>query len=141
MQSVRIGSTLSSPLPLTIGVPQGSILGPLLFVYFINDLPNISNYFVPVLFADDLTLSFTCSDISEANIICNRELNKLFKWATANKLSINFGKNKTYYIVHTLRNFNCDDLVINMNGHLLENLDEALFLGVIIDKNLLIGLI
>ena len=107
-----------------------------MFLYFINDLPNISNNFVPVLFADDLTISFICSDISEANIICNDELDKLFKWSTANKLSINFGKNKTYYIVHTFRNLRQDDLTIQMNGNILENVDEGTFLGVIIDKKL-----
>ena len=135
-QSVRIGSTTSSPLPLNIGVPQGSILGPLSFLFFINDLPNISNNFVPVLFADDLTLSFIFSSITEANQICNQSLNELFKWTTANKLSINFGRNKTYYIVHTFSSINSNDLVIQMNGQSLENLDEAPFLGVIIDKKL-----
>ena len=135
-QSVRIGSAISSPRPLKIGVPQGSILGPLLFLFFINDLPKISTNFVPVLFADDLTISFTCSSISEANLICNQELDKLFKWATANKLSINFGKNKTYYIVHTFRNLDLNDLVIEMDGNTLENSNEGMFLGVIIDRTL-----
>ena len=135
-QSVRIGSSFSSPKPLNIGVPQGSILGPLLFLFFIQDLPNISNDFVPVLFADDLTISFTCTNTTEANIICNHELNKLYKWATANKLSINFGRNKTYYIVHTHRNINPTDLALQMDNNILENLDEGMFLGLIIDKKL-----
>ena len=135
-QSVRIGSTISTSLPLNIGVPQGSILGPLLFLFFINDLPNISNNSVPVLFADDLTLSFNCSNINEANLICNQTLEELFKWTNANKLSINFGRNKTYYIVHTFRNINQNDLVLQINGNILENLDEAPFLGVTIDKKL-----
>ena len=66
----------------------------------------------------------------------NQELDKLFKWATANKLSINFGKNKTYYIVHTFRNLDLNDLVIEMDGNTLENSNEGMFLGVIIDRTL-----
>ena len=135
-QSVRINNVTSSPRPITIGVPQGSILGPLLFIFFINDLPNISDNFVPVLFADDLTVSFNCTNIAESNVVCNNELEKLYRWATANKLSINFGKNKTYYIVHTYRNLNYDDLTLQMSDNILENLDEGLFLGVVIDKKL-----
>ena len=74
--------------------------------------------------------------MTRCNIICNQTLEELFKWTTANKLSINFGRNKTYYIVHTFRNINHNDLVIQINGNTLDNLDEALFLGVTIDKKL-----
>ena len=135
-QSVRIGNVTSSSRPINHGVPQGSILGPLLFLFFVNDLPNISETFTPVLFADDLTISFNCSSVAETNILCNEELEKLFIWATANKLSINFGRNKTYYMIHTYRNLDYSDISIEINDHVLEHVDEGLFLGLYIYKKL-----
>ena len=62
------------------GIPQGSVLGPLLFVLYTNYHPNISNSFMPVLFADDTNLIFSDKSITDikTNIQCN--LNKLFDW-------------------------------------------------------------
>ena len=135
-QSVRVGKAISSPKAITKGIPQGSILGPLLFLFFINDLTNISNNLVPLLYADDTTLNFKCSTIEEANVLCNTELQTFFTWASSNRLSINFGRDKTYYMLHSFRTLDLSDLQISMNDNVLENFDEAPFLGVILDKKL-----
>ena len=137
-QSVRIGDTVSSSRPILIGVPQGSILGPLLFLFFINDLPNISNTFTTILFADDTTLNFKFNNIDEANLICNVELQKFLDWTLANRLSINFGMNKTYCILHTYRNrtLRSDDLNIVLNNNELNYLNVGTFLGVKIDSKM-----
>ena len=133
-QSVRISDVCSPPLPIMRGVPQGSILGPLLFLYFINDLPNISNEFTPILFADDTTLSFKCHSVEEAGAVCSNELEKFFKWSTANKLIIN--KNKTFFVNHAFNQINENLIKISLNDHEIERLDETMFLGLKIDKKL-----
>ena len=132
-QSVKMNGVISPALPVRRGVPQGSILGPLLFLFFINDLPNISNNVVSILFADDTTLSFRGSSIAETNYLCSNELSKFVNWSTANKLSIN--KNKTYCTLRTYRRMNSDLFSISMNNHILKCVEEGLFLGVMIDKN------
>ena len=135
-QSVRINETISPPLHITKGVPQGSILGPLLFLFFINDLPNISNIFTPVLYADDTTLSIKTNSIPQATSLGNRELEKFYNWAVANKLSINFDIDKTYFMIHTFRNFDLSELSLNIGNYTLPNCDNSKFLGVIVDNKL-----
>ena len=112
------------------------MLGPLLFLFFINDLPNISRDLTSVLYADDTTLSFRCHSIPQANLLCNQELHKFYHWAIANKLSINFDIDKTYFMLHSFRNLNLLDLQINLGNHTLTKCDSSKFLGVIVDDRL-----
>ena len=135
-QAVRIGDAVSSPLPITKGTFQGTKLGPLLCLYFITDLTYISDVFTPILYADDTTLSFKFKYTHDINRICNAELYKFFQWTAANKMSINYGKDKTYYMIHTYRNIDDNEINLFMNGHRLQRLDQAKFLGVIIDTKL-----
>ena len=133
-QSVRVGISLSSSKTINKGVPQGSIIGPLAFLLFINDLPNISNVFNTVLFADDTTISFKCNSVEQFNSVSNVEMHNFFKWASANKLIINLSK--TYYIIHSFRNFSDVNFNLEINNQTVEQVNQGLFLGTYIDDKL-----
>ena len=135
-QSVRVNNHFSTPKSINIGLPQGSILGPLLCLYMLNDIPNISNDFQAILYADDTTLCFCCQSLNEATILCNTELDKFYGWSVANKLSISPEQNKTYFIVHSYRNFVDEAIDIKMNNVSLGRFEEGNFLGVTIDSKL-----
>ena len=77
---------------ISCDVPQGSILGPLLFLLYVNDLKNASNILDPIMFADDTNLFFTHKDIRYLFQIVNQELEKINQWVFSNKLSLNIRK-------------------------------------------------
>ena len=135
-QSVKLGNVLSSPQILTHGVPQGSVLGPLLFLLYINDLVLSCN---PdegklVLFADDTTLLIRNSDPAKLIESVNGELEAFSQWFRANKLSVNLSK--THYMVFTLNRRLPSFRPISMDGVTLDEVTSTKFLGVVIDNRL-----
>lgn len=120
---------------IACGVPQGSILGPLLFNLYINDIHNFSPDCSKILYADDTSIFTSGKDIDAMFSQMNSTLIKLHEWLIANKLSINVSK--THYVLFRPGRINystCPDLLLN--GTILERKYSTLFLGVKIDHKL-----
>ena len=96
-QYVSVNGNTSDQLEISCGVPQGSVLGPLLFLIYINDLPNVSKFLSFFLFADDTNIYFKSHDLTRLQKIMNRELKKVKKWLDANRLALNI--DKTNFVV------------------------------------------
>ena len=91
---VHISNSFSEPGNLLCGVPQGSILGPLLFLLYINDMPQAVTCDL-LLYADDTCLVFQHKDVIEIETVLNKNFSSLCDWFIDNKLSIHFGEEKT----------------------------------------------
>ena len=131
-QSTVINNIKSEPERIVCGVPQGSVLGPLLFLIYINDLPNACSLDVR-LFADDACLLQSHNNIVQLQSIVNNQLIKVNNWLKINKLSINYSKSN--YIIFTKQRIQ-KTLNINMEGNELERVRETKYLGVILDEKL-----
>ena len=99
MQSNKIGPIVSSKVRTVCGVPQGSVLGPLLFLIYVNDMHRSSKKFDFYLFADDTNLLYAEKDQNKLEVVVNEELLKLCEWLKSNKLSLNVSKSN-FVIFH-----------------------------------------
>ena len=91
-QKCQIQNCFSSRQLIKCGVPQGFILGPLLFLLYINDLPQCLNKTKPYLFPDDTNLTASGNSLTDHEVAVNSDLENLRKWLVANKLSLNVAK-------------------------------------------------
>ena len=131
MQCTEIGNIQSKLEYVKAGVPQGSILGPLLFLLYINDIVLSSDLFKFTLFADDTSLFYSHNNKSDASTIINCELNKISEWLAANKLSLNVGKSKLLIFTNKNKNKKSLDTTIEsgimINGEMLQHVPNGFF--------------
>ena len=88
-QSVTFQKESSQELNIRYGVPQGSVLGPLLFLLYVNDLARVSNKLTPIMFADDSNFFLHGIDLEVMETLINHELKDIIRWLYANRLSLN----------------------------------------------------
>ena len=119
---------------ITCGVPQGSILGPLLFLLYINDIASVSSILFSILFADDTTLFYSSNNLQELSDVVNNELSKMIEWLNANRLSLNI--DKTHFMIFRPKGKKESCPTIHRNGSSIQEVDDAKFLGIIIDNKL-----
>ena len=134
-QCVFYNSIMSDFKDVSCGVPQGSILGPLLFIIYINDIQKCSNLFKFILFADDTNLFASNNNLNDLMSSVNDELVNLNQWFMANKLSLNV--KKTNYILFGRKGKNVQEIFcLSINGINIDRVEFTKFLGVYIDENL-----
>ena len=129
---VQLNSVVSSECVITTGLPQGSIISPILFLLFINDMPKFSDKFNTTLFADDTTLTMSNSNFTNLVGNCNNELNNLVTWTKMNKLCINVGKTELLIISNRTK----EDLSIHLDNNELTCVKTCKFLGIHLDDKL-----
>ena len=133
-QCVKIGDAISEMKTVNIGVAQGSILGPLLFLLYINDFPVDNNYKI-VLYADDTTLIFKHKNLNELIRTINISMKRIYSWLVTNRLSLNY--DKTYPMLFSNRipnNYKVPKIMLNRKH--LKLVDTVKYLGVVFDNKL-----
>ncbi len=134
-QYVSVNGHNSGHLNVTCGVPQGSVLGPLLFLIYINDLPNSSNKLSFYLFADDTNIYFESDSLHQLQKVVNKELKQVKKWLDANKLALNVDKTN-FVIFHSPKKSLDEAINLKIGKELVKQAKYVKFLGVLLDENL-----
>ena len=121
---------------ITCGVPQGSILGPLLFLIYINDFNSCLNYSDSILFADDTSVFIKGKNLQSLFSKGNSELACIDKWLISNKLSVNVSKSKCILFHSKSTKVNLTNLNLFLRNTKIDQVSSLKFLGVYIDENL-----
>ena len=134
-QCVSVNGHISSHLKITCGVPQGSVLGPLLFLIYINDLPKSSKKLSFYLFADDTNIYFESDNLSHLEKLVNNELKHVKKWLDVNKLALNVDKTN-FIIFHSRQHSLSKPVNIKIGKEHVKQAKYVKFLGLLLDENL-----
>ena len=134
-QFVYFNEERSNEGTIQCGVPQGSILGPLLFILYLNDLAKVSQTIYPLIFADDTNVFVAGKKVEELILIMNHELEKVMRWMNTNKLSLNIDKSN-YMIFHSPKKKVGSHSDIILNNSKIKKIQSTKFLGVTIDDSL-----
>ena len=136
-QYVQFDTCTSDMKSIRNGVPQGSILGPLLFLIYINDFPNSSKLFNFLMYADDTTLFCCLEDIKSDNkeLVLNNELQRVHSWLKANRLSLNVKKTK-YMLFRKQKRTDIRELNLRISNDAIQPVDDFNFLGLHINSKL-----
>ncbi len=136
-QIVKCNGQTSERKFVSIGVPQGSVLGPLLFLMFVNDLSQHTHIGVTNLYADDTVVYYAGKTVDEVNSVLQQCVTDMSKWYGGNKLTLNAEKSNTMIIRTRFRPLQDNDkLNISINGTCLKQVNSTRYLGTIIDEHL-----
>ena len=138
-QTTKINGHISSTRTVKTGVPQGSTLGPLLFLIFINDLPLVSQEARFIMFADDAVLTVDHKSIKQAEKIMNEILKNIARWCTENKLTLN--TKKTEYVIFGTKAMKrkAGQIELALGEETLREKQSYKYLGTILDATLNVG--
>ena len=134
-QFVSLNGENSDLKTVTCGVPQGSVLGPLLFLIYINDLPNVSDKLKNFLFADDTNIYYESVDLIELEKTVNKELQNLCLWLKVNRLALNIDKTN-FLIFHSTKRMKNHNVTLKLDKKAISEQTYIKYLGVLIDSHL-----
>ena len=135
-QSVCINGALSDPEAILYGVPQGSILGPLMFIMYINDLTTVVKLCKVHLYADDTLLYFDSSSVQDIETSLSKDLENIVGWLNQNFLILNHSKTKIMLMGTSQKLNQMSSFTVTINNATLECVHKFRYLGVTLDPNL-----
>lgn len=135
-QKVIINNLASQSRPVTVGVPQGSVLGPLLFSLYINDLPNVVSNSSCVMYADDTCFFTSGSSIDQIRSSAQELLEHINVWLRSNKLTLNITKTSAVIFRSSWSKVRNAMLNVHVDGELIHQVDKVKYLGIILDEHL-----
>ena len=138
-QKTQFRGTLSEALPVSVGVPQGSILGPLFFIMYMNDLPlELHSDVTSTMFADDTTILVRGPSVTSLSTQLNEVARTVSTWADNNRMSLNTTKTNSLLITtrQKRRTLTSSALNVQIDGRTIEQVDYAKLLGVMIDSDI-----